>query len=141
MSRYRLNWYEFGESESGDWLVSFPLGDIYSELVDQAFPRLSHIGWRPSTKGVVYTYIRNALPEEIKDLKELLDLLKYILVLRLNKNLRDHFTDELDQAFAIEFTYEDYETRTGVGALEYEAKYRKDRECAEKLAEHFDLRM
>jgi len=135
MSRYRLNWYELEESDSGDWLVKFPLGDVYSELVDQAFPRFRHIGWRPSTKGVSYTYIKGASSRKIKRLKDFLDLLKEILVLRLNKNLEGYFEDELDQCFALDFNLEDPETYTGAGSLEYEAKYNEDRKSADKLAE------
>ena len=135
MSRYRLNWYELEESDSGDWLVKFPLGDIYSELVDHAFPNLTHIGWRPSTKSVNYTYIKGATSQEIEELRKYLELLKHILVLGLNKNLEDYFEDELDQCFALDFNLEDPETYTGVGQLEYEAKYNQDQECANKLAE------
>jgi hypothetical protein len=135
MSRYRLNWYEFEQSKGGDWVVRFPLGDVYSKLVDQAFPEFKHIGWRPSTKGVRYTYIKGASPQQIKCLQEFLNLLKEILVLRRNKNLEKHFTDELDQCFALDFNLGDPETYTGVGTLEYEAKYKENRKAADKLAE------
>nr|HDM60010.1 ComF family protein [Bacillota bacterium] len=134
MSRYRLNWYELEESDSGDWLVKFPLGDVYSELVDHAFPNLTHIGWRPSTKSVNYTYIKGATSQEIEELGKYLQLLKHILVLRLNKNLENYFKDELDQCFALDFNLEDSETYTDVGQLEYEAKYNRDQQCANKLA-------
>jgi len=135
VSRYRLNWYELEESDSGDWLVKFPLGDTYSKFIDQAFPEFSHIGWRPSSKGVCYTYIKGASSQKIKRLRDFLDLLKQILVLRLNKNLEAYFEDELDQCFALDFNLEDPETYTGAGSLEYQAKYNEDRKSADKLAE------
>lgn len=135
MSRYRLNWYELEESDSGDWLVKFPLGDTYSEFIDQAFPEFSHIGWRPSSRGVCYTYIKGASSQKIKRLRDFLDLLKQVLVLRLNKNLEAFFEDELDQCLALDFNLEDPETYTGAGSLEYQAKYNEDRKSADKLAE------
>jgi len=135
MSRYRLGWYELKKSESGDWLVKFPLGDVYSKIIDQAFPKLNHIGWRSSTKSNSYTYIKETNAIEIKQLEKFLDLLKERIVLRLNKNLDCYFKDELDQCFALDYNWEVPDTYTGVGELEYEAKYKKDIESIERLAE------
>jgi hypothetical protein len=70
-----------------------------------------------------------------KLIDEAMPELKQVLALGLNKNLEGHFADELDQCFALDFNLEDPQTYTGVGALEYAAKYNHDEGSADKLAE------
>jgi hypothetical protein len=135
LSRYRLNWYELTEHPSGDWFIKLPLCDVYSKLIDEAIPGLKHIGWRPATKTACYTYLKGPTTRTLKRVREFLEFLKHVLALGLNKNLEGHFTDELDQCFALDFNLEDPQTYTGVGALEYAAKYNQDEGSAEKLAE------
>jgi predicted amidophosphoribosyltransferase len=57
--------------------------------------------------------------------------------LRLNKTIEAHFTDELDQCMALDFNFEEAETHTytGIGELEYAAKYQQDKGSIDKLAE------
>jgi predicted amidophosphoribosyltransferase len=66
-----------------------------------------------------------------------LDLLKLVWVLRISKTIEDHFSDELDQCFALDFNFQDAEkhTYTGIGQLEYAAKYQRDKGSIDKLAE------
>jgi len=138
MSRYRLNWYELEELENGDYSISFPVGNIYSELVDQAFPKIEKTGWRSSGSTVFCTNIKSPNVHEVEHLRNFLDLLKEILVLRLNKHLEDHFEDELDQCFALDYNFKsiDDEGReyTDTGKLEYEAKYNRDHNSIYNLA-------
>jgi hypothetical protein len=132
-----LKWYELTQQPSGDWFVKLPLCDVYSRMIDAAFPELRHIGWRPATKSACYTYLKNASKAAIKRLEAFLDLLKNTWVLRLNKSIEAYFSDELDQCFALDFNFQDAEahTYTGIGQLEYAAKYQQDKGSIDKLAE------
>jgi len=136
MSRYRLNWYELEDIGSGQYLLKFPVGNIYAELVDQAFPAIQKSRWTDLGSTVFSTTLKSPSAREIKRLQQFLDLLKQILALRLNKNLAPYFKEgDLDQCFAIDFNLEDPNTYTGVGAAEYAAKYQNDQNSAKKLAE------
>jgi len=139
MSRYRLNWYDLSEADSGDWLLKVPLGFAYTPIIDDAFPDLHHIGWRDGSKSTLYTLIKDFGGVTVDALRQFLDLLKSVLVLRLNKNLEGVFSSELDQCFALDFNLQDPNTRTGAGTLEYAAKYQRDNEATDKLAELLSL--
>ena len=138
MSRYRLNWYDLEELENGDYSISFPVGNIYSELVDQAFPEIENTGWRPLGSTVFRTKIKSPNTLEVEQLSIFLDLLKEILVLRLNRHLDDYFEDELDQCFALDYNFKSSDDKereyTDAGELEYEAKYNQDRKSIYNLA-------
>lgn len=117
--------------------MKVPLCDVYSPIINAAFPDLKHIGWRKTTKSACYTYLKNATEGPVEKLRSLLDLLKSTWVLRLNKTIEKHFSDELDQCFALDFNFRDAEshTYTGIGQLEYAAKYQRDKGSIDKLAE------
>jgi predicted amidophosphoribosyltransferase len=81
--------------------------------------------------------VKNATKGVVNKLAAFLELLKHIWVLRLNKTIQDFFSDELDQCFALDFNFQDAEshTYTGIGQLEYAAKYQHDKGSIDKLAE------
>ncbi len=137
MSRYLLKWYDLTEQPGGDWFVKLPLCDVYSPMIDMAFPNLNHIGWRPASKSAGYTYVKNVTKTEIKKLQAFLDLLKSTWLLRVNKSIEKYFSEELDQCFALDFNFQDASshTYTGVGQLEYAAKYQQDKGSIDKLSE------
>jgi len=137
VSRYRLSWYELKQNDSADWFVKLPLCDVYSPMIDTAFPDLKHIGWRPTTKSACYTYLKKAEKDLVDRLRAFLELLKEVWVLRLNKTIEDSFSDELDQCLALDFNFRDAETHTytGIGQLEYEAKYQQNKSSIDKIAE------
>ena len=102
MSRYQLQWYELTKKPGADWFVKVPLCDVYSPIINAAFPDLKHIGWRKTTKSACYTYLKNATEGPVEKLRSLLDLLKSTWVLRLNKTIEKHpFIGEVLQKYDI----------------------------------------
>src|SRR6266567_2514407 len=78
MSRLTLQWFNLTKQEGQDLCLKIPICDVYSGIIDRAFPAINHIGWRESTHGTCYTYITHIAP---------------------------HFQRELDEAYALDFNF------------------------------------
>lgn len=137
MSRLRLSWYNLDQQPGKDLFLKIPVGDVYSGIIDRAFPEIGHIGWREDTKGTCYTYIKSITPEEQERLTGLLDLLKQRLCITRTEILENHFTNELTEAYALDFNFEQGKhplEYTKAGKAEHAAKEEQDPKAIAGLA-------
>jgi len=140
MSRVRLDWFNLDQKQGQDLCLKIPLGDIYCDRIDRAFPNIEHVGWRDSSKGTSYTFIKTISDDDRKRLNELLEVLAEILCLTTTEHLKGHFTDELDEAYALDFNFNQnkkptHDNYTKVGDLVYRAKWCQNGDAARELAE------
>ena len=62
---------------------------------------------------------------------------KKLVVIGLNRNIKEYFNTELDSCMALDFHLDKKKnTRTDIGEMEYQAKYNRDKEAALKLTDH-----
>jgi predicted amidophosphoribosyltransferase len=140
MSRLKLQWYNLEEAEGKDPVLKIPICDIYSGIIDRAFPELDHIGWREGGKGTCYTYLKNVSQSELENLRKFLELLKQILCLTITDHLQPPFTNELTEAYAIDYTFKQEVTPleyTNAGRVEHAAKTNQDARSIDALADVF----
>lgn len=142
MSRLTLKWFNLTKQDGHDLCLKIPVCEVYSGIIDRAIPLLIHIGWRPSTHGTCYTFIKHITPEEQETLNQFLDLLQKICCLTITPHLAPHFQRELDEAYALDFNFQQGIhplTRTEIGELEHLAKESQHpvaiAEVARRLAE------
>ncbi|MCG3139575.1 MAG: hypothetical protein HDKAJFGB_00469 [Anaerolineae bacterium] len=137
MSRLTLDWYNLEQKPGKDLCLKIPLCDVYSRIIDRAFPDLVHIGWREDTKGTCYTYFKSIAAEEQEQLTAFLDLLKQLLCITRTKVLEQHFKDELTEAYALDFNFEQDKhplEYTQAGKAERAAKEEQNPKAIEGLA-------
>src|SRR6266545_6784338 len=106
MSRLILNWFNLTQSQGQDLCLKIPVYEVYSPIIDRAFPAMQHIGWRLGTKGTCYTYIKHINAEDQERLTDFLQLLHSILCLTLTEHLAPHFQRELDEAYSLDFNFQ-----------------------------------
>jgi predicted amidophosphoribosyltransferase len=106
MSRLTLKWFNLIKQDGQDLCLKIPICDVYSSIIDRAFPAMHHIGWRQSTLGSCYTYIKNINSEEQERLNNFLELLQKIRCLTITQYLGPHFQRELDEAYALDFNFQ-----------------------------------
>lgn len=137
MSRLRLSWYNLEQKPGKNLFLKIPVCDVYSEIIDRAFPELGHIGWREDTKGTCYTYIKSIAPDEQKQLEAFLELLKESLCITRTEILEGHFKNELAEAYALDFNFEQGKQPleyTKAGKAEHAAKEEQNPKATEGLA-------
>jgi len=137
MSRLTLQWFNLTKPEGQDMCLKIPVCDVYSDIIDRAVPMIVHIGWRQSTHGTCYTYIKHITPEEQERLNDFLEFLQNVQCLTLTEHLGLHFQQELDEAFALDFNFQQGLlplTRTEIGNLEHFAKEQRDPQATDELA-------
>ncbi|MDP2823726.1 MAG: hypothetical protein Q8O52_13760, partial [Sulfuritalea sp.] len=137
MSRITLSWYNLEQKAGQDLCLKIPICDVYSGIIDRAFPDIQHIGWKESTKGTCYTFIKSITPDEHKQLRAFLDLLQELLCITRTEILENHFDDELDEAYAIDFNFEQGKQPleyTKAGKAERFAKEEQNPKAIEALA-------
>lgn len=137
MSRLHLSWYNLDQQPGKDLCLKIPVCDVYSGIIDRAFPDLDHIGWREDTKGTCYTYIKSITSEEQAQLSAFLDLLKQLLCITRTETLENHFDDELDEAYVLDFNFEQGKQPleyTQAGKAERAAKEEQNPKAIEGLA-------
>lgn len=140
MSRLQLQWYNLEEAAGSDPVLRIPICDVYSKIIDRAFPSLNHIGWRKGSKGTCYTYLKNASETQLQSVRGFLDLLGQILCLTITDHLRPPFADELTEAYAIDYTFKQDQTPleyTDAGRVEHAAKTNQDARSIDALADVF----
>ena len=106
MSRLALEWFNLTRDEGQDLYLKIPICDVYSNVIDRAFPEIQHIDWRTSTQNTCYTYIKRITPQEQQGLNDFLELLKKIICLTITQHLAPHFQRELDEAYALDFNFQ-----------------------------------
>jgi predicted amidophosphoribosyltransferase len=142
MSRLTLQWFNLTKQEGQDLCLKIPICDVYSGIIDRAIPTLHHIGWRQSTQGTCYTFVKLITLAEQESLNSFLSLLQEIRCLTITSHLTPHFQHELTEAYALDFNFQQGVlplTRTEVGELEHLAKDHQDAaaiaEVARRLAD------
>lgn len=137
MSRLTLQWFNLTQQQGQDLCLKIPVCEVYSGIIDRAFPAIHHIGWRQSTKGTCYTYIRHIDPEEQERLNDVLQLLNEVRCLTLTEHLAPHFQRELDEAYALDFNFQPNVfplAYTEAGTLEHIAKEQCNADATAELA-------
>jgi predicted amidophosphoribosyltransferase len=138
MSRLRLSWFNLTQKEGQDLCLKIPICDVYSRIIDSAFPDIEHIPWQEDTKGTCYTFVKKITDDKRERLNDLLEVLTVILCLTVTEHLKPHFTDELNEAYALDFNFEqniEPIRYTRAGDLAHRAKYSQDTAAARELAE------
>jgi len=142
MSRLTLQWFNLTQQQGQDLCLKIPIYEIYSSIIDRAFPELVHIGWRQSTKGTCFTYIKSITPEEQERINGFLQLLHDVRCLTLTQHLAPHFQRELDEGYALDFNFQPNVfplAYTEAGTLEHLAKEQRNpaavAELVRRLAE------
>lgn len=136
MSRLTLRWFNLTQLEGQDLCLKIPICDVYAPIIDRAFPEVNHIGWRQSTQGTCFTYIKHITPEDLDSLNDFLQLLGEIRCLTLTDHLAPHFQAELDEAYALDFNFRTDVfplAYTEVGSLEHIAKEQQNRAAVDLL--------
>jgi hypothetical protein len=143
MSRFILRFFSLTQPPGQDLALTIPICNVYARIIDRAFPRIVHIGWRKTKvgQGKCYTYIKQISNADLRRLQKFLELLHGLWVLTLTDHLKSYFKEGLDEAYALDFNFEqgveplEY---TRIGSLERQAKAKKTpaavRELAKELA-------
>lgn len=137
MSRLSLFWFNLVKREGKDTLLKIPLCEVFSEVIDRAFPELDRIPWQSVEEGRCYTYIKNLSDTDFERVNNFLATLQHLVFLTPTEHLKQHFTDELTEAYALDFNFQQGVqplTRTGVGDLEHLAKDHQDGEAVAEVA-------
>ncbi|MBI4535549.1 MAG: hypothetical protein HY708_04670 [Ignavibacteriae bacterium] len=126
MSRYRMYSYSMIPAGAADrWHIKIYMCDTYAPIVQECFPHVP-FNFTRIQKGACEATIDLPMGDWAR-LRNLFELFKAHIILKLNEHLKKHFTDELDQCFALDFNYQlDDETQekvyTKFGQPEYHAK-------------------
>jgi hypothetical protein len=137
MSRLTLYWFNLTKREGKDTLLKIPLCDVFSDVIDRAFPDLDYIPWRSVEEGRCYTYIKNLSEPDFDRLNNFLDTLHHLVFLTQTDHLKLHFKDELTEAYALDFNFQQGVhplTRTETGELEHLAKEARDPQAIAEIA-------
>ncbi len=137
MSRLTLRWYDLTKQAGQDLCLKIPICDVYAPIIDRAFPKLDHIGWRPGAQGTCFTYIKHITPEAHNSLRDFLELLGELRCLTLTDHLAPHFQSELDEAYALDFNFQSGVlplAYTDVGNLEHIAKEQQNSAAVAQLS-------
>jgi len=142
-SRSQLEWHKFREDKPSSWVFSlFP--PYYAALFEEQEPSLmakSNTGWRDSKSGKTkFAYFKGLTPAEIEIIKRFIRDYERLVILGLNKNIEQGFTDELDSCIALDYNFESREhaTRTEIGELVYRAKYKGSKGAVQKIVQHLE---
>lgn len=108
----------------------FVTSDVYPELFDLQHRLISSQapkGWRMSPKGMKFLWFPKLSDADVAIIEDWQERFAKYVLLGLNSNLEEEFTDELDFCMALDFNKEDpaTERRTLFGEAEYQAKYQK----------------
>lgn len=138
MSRLKLNWFNLTQKTGQDLCLKIPICDVYSVIIDKAFPHLNHIGWKKDTIGTCYTYMRTITDGEQESLDSFLQLLQQIVCLTITDHLKPYFENELEEVYALDFNFKqgiqplEY---TLIGEIEHQAKESQSQTAIDQLAD------
>jgi len=142
-SRSQLEWHKFREDKPSSWVFSlFP--PYYAALFEEQEPFLmakSNTGWRDSKSGKTkFAFFKGLTPAEIERIKRFIRDYERLVILGLNKNIEQGFTDELDSCIALDYNFESrkYATRTEIGEFVYRAKYKGSKGAVQKIVQHLE---
>ena len=138
MSRLSLEWFNLIQKSGQDLCLKIPVCEIYSTIIDRAFPQIHHIGWQSATKGTCFTYIKQITDDDHERLNEFLECLQHIRCLTITEHLGPYFSTELDEAYALDFNFKQdvYPlSYTECGSLEHRAKEERNRAAIVNLGQ------
>lgn len=138
MSRLSLKWFNLTQKPGQDLRLKIPICDVYSSIIDRAFPDIQHIGWQAAEKGTCYTYIKEISDDDQEKLNDFLQCLQDIRCLTLTEHLGPFFSNELDEAYALDFNFKQdvYPlSYTECGDLEHRAKEQRNGFAVTSLAQ------
>jgi hypothetical protein len=136
MGRYKL-WFNLTQNPGEDLFLKIPHYLDYGRVIDRAFPHLRHIPWKASTKETGFTYFKDLSTWARPMLEAFLHLLEGILLLTRTDHLAAHFANELTEAYALDFNFQqgvDPLTYTVAGQLEHNAKENRDPHAIAELS-------
>lgn len=130
----------FKLQEAGDWI--FAAHDVYCDLLSEQLPhiiRKSNTGWKKSRYGNdrKFAYFKGLSDDEINEINEFVRDFSHYVIIGLNKNLKDAYSDELDFCLCLDFTWVDGkagDVRTPTGEKVYAAKYQSNNAAIDWLA-------
>ncbi len=140
-SRMQLEWSVFEERNGGYSLCVF---SEYSELIDELNPKLTKLtrqAWKQCKHNIRSKFFPKLPRQEVEWVHGFIRFYKQAVLIGLNKNIREHFQDELDFCLALDFNFmrtPEGRKHTEIGELEYQAKYTKSQEAVIKLSELFE---
>jgi hypothetical protein len=134
-SRNQLEWYKFEHRQGESWFFCLP--PYYAALFEEQESSLmqkSNTGWRNSKSGKAkFAFFKDLDANEVEQIQSFIEDYKRLLILGVNRNIRNHFENELDFCVALDYNFQRDETRTVIGHLEYLAKYRGSEDAIEEL--------
>ena len=138
-SRNQLEWSRFEPAESGDWFLNLP--PYYALLFENQHPfimKKSDKGWYDSKSEITkYVFLSGLEKIEVETIRNFIDDYKKLVVIGINKNIKDQFDNELDSCMALDYHFiKRVDKRTEIGALEYLAKYEEDDNAINMLVEN-----
>lgn len=144
--------FEYKRNRSGFWVKIHYNDDKtyvistkkkYVKLINYFFPMFSNnslTNWKdsPNHIGVCSIYLPKGYYDidDIEKFKIWCDGANKILWLGINKNLQQHFKDELDFCIACDFNFIPENGRTEIGEAEYQLKY-KAQELSEDMQKQY----
>lgn len=138
MSRYKMYNYELLKPVgTKSYYLKIYMGDTYSPIIEECFPNIK-FKWKKIEKGAYECSV--PLEEENKNqLRQLLDLFKSHVLLKLNRHISKHFSNELDECFALDYNLyyneiTDETSYTVLGQLEHDAKELRNSRAITQLA-------
>lgn len=137
-SRQQLTWFKFDQKTNGSWVINIapPYHEVFS-IQEQDIIKQSNTGWLDSKGGKTkFAFFRGLNAEQILRIEQFSVDYERIVLISLNRTIRDAFTDELDACLALDYTMASagHGDRTEIGQLEYEAKYKGSNEAFNRLA-------
>lgn len=126
-SRNTLQGESFEENETG-YTLSLPpyYAEILQELEPEAYAKLTEV---PATGAFQFNRIFSlAKPatQEVKRIERFIKIHKRVVIIKINRNITDHFSNELDSCTALEYIF-DFEKndKTHYGKMFNKAKYNR----------------
>lgn len=141
LSRNTLQGESFEENET-EYILSLPsyYAEILQELEPGAFAKMvkvpQQIFWQLNN---VYRLPKPAL-EEAQRIRRFINIHKRLVIISLNRNLREHFSTELDSCTALEYIYDfEKEDKTYYGKVFNTAKYYQQPQSIQQLISSLSL--
>ena len=138
-SRTTLKWHKLDEIGPNQWVLNL-LPPYYAAVFEQQEPKLmdkARCPWQESKSGnSSWVTFDNLADSDLNRIEEFIADYEHFVLLGLNRNIENHFFDEIDGAMALDFNFQDgqYGAYTEIGELVYHAKYRRRVAAAEELA-------
>jgi len=101
----------------------------------------SNTGWRDSKSAKTkFAFFKSLTSAEVERIKQFIRDYERLVILGLNKNIEQCFTNELDSCIALDYNFESREhaTRTEIGELVYRAKYKGSKGAVQKIVQHLE---